>query len=189
MSSSIGGEFQPPEWATKEEVIKAAQHYINYWKSEARSRNQQWLDALQGESNAKRCETSLRGELNRKHQEFAILQSARERDVAEIHRLKAEVERLTALVESNLNSSKVAMGKADAVLHERDSLKAEVERLRASSFVTAVPVEQYEQLIKAGDAMASSLGNGGVIVSGYILADEWLKAKYLAAKEGKQPCP
>ena len=44
-------------------------------------------------------------------------------------RLKAEVERLTALVESNLNSSKVAMGKADAVLHERDCLKAEVERL------------------------------------------------------------
>jgi hypothetical protein len=44
---------------------------------------------------------------------------------AENSRLKAEVERLTALVESNLNSSKVAMGKADAVLHERDSLKAE----------------------------------------------------------------
>ena len=241
MSSSIEEEFQPPEWATKEEVIKAAQHYINYWKIEARSRNQQWLDALQGESNAKRCETSLRGELNRKHQEFAILQSARERDVAENASLKAEVERLTALVESNLNSSKVAMGKADAVLHERDNLKAEVERLkegndclgqmhdkemersaylleefnrttawgrglesdlsharveisflkaeverlRASSFVTAVPVEQYERLLKAGDAMASSLGNGGVIVSGYILADEWLKAKYLAAKEGK----
>ena len=33
-------------------------------------------------------------------------------------------------------------------------LKAEVERLRASSFVTAVPVEQYERVIKAGDAMA-----------------------------------
>lgn len=34
--------------------------------------------------------------------------------------------------------------------------KAEVERLRASSFVTAVPVEQYERLIKAGDAMAKN---------------------------------
>ena len=33
-------------------------------------------------------------------------------------------------------------------------LKAEVERLRASSFVTAVPVEQYERVVKAGDAMA-----------------------------------
>lgn len=72
-------------------------------------------------------------------------------------RLKAEVERLTALVESNLNSSKVAIGKADAVLHERDSLKAEVERLRASSFVTAVPVEQYERLLEAGDRLASAL--------------------------------
>ena len=46
MSSSIEEQFQPPEWATKEEVIKAACHYINYWKIEARSRNQQWLDAL-----------------------------------------------------------------------------------------------------------------------------------------------
>ena len=32
-------------------------------------------------------------------------------------------------------------------------LKAEVERLRASSFVTAVPVEQYERVIKAGDLL------------------------------------
>ncbi len=46
MSSSIEEQFQPPEWATKDEVIKAAQHYINYWKIEARHRNQQWLDAL-----------------------------------------------------------------------------------------------------------------------------------------------
>ena len=34
-------------------------------------------------------------------------------------------------------------------------LKAEVERLRASSFVTAVPVEQYERLREAGDALAA----------------------------------
>ena len=40
---------------------------------------------------------------------------------------------------------------------ENRLLKAEVERLRASSFVTAVPVEQYERLIKAGDAMACHL--------------------------------
>jgi len=36
-------------------------------------------------------------------------------------------------------------------------LKAEVERLRASSFVTAVPSHQYERIVKAGDAMASTL--------------------------------
>lgn len=94
MSSSIEEQFQPPEWATKEEVIKAAQHYINYWKIEARQRNQQWLDALQGESNAKRAESILRSELNVKHLTLEVLKSARERDVAEVHRLKAEVERL-----------------------------------------------------------------------------------------------
>ena len=32
-------------------------------------------------------------------------------------------------------------------------LKAELARLRASSFVTAVPVEQYERVIKAGDLL------------------------------------
>ena len=37
------------------------------------------------------------------------------------------------------------------------TLSKEVERLRASSFVTAVPVEQYQRVIKAGDAMASSI--------------------------------
>ena len=32
-------------------------------------------------------------------------------------------------------------------------LKAELASLRASSFVTAVPVEQYERVIKAGDLL------------------------------------
>jgi hypothetical protein len=40
---------------------------------------------------------------------------------------------------------------------ENARLKVEVERLRASSFVTAVPSHQYERIIKAGDAMASML--------------------------------
>ena len=47
MSSSIEEQFQPPEWSTKEEVIKAAQHYINYWKVEARHSNSQWLTAME----------------------------------------------------------------------------------------------------------------------------------------------
>lgn len=51
MSSSIEEEFSPPDWATKEEVIKAAKHYINYWKIEARQRNSQWLQLL--DENAK----------------------------------------------------------------------------------------------------------------------------------------
>ena len=33
-----------------------------------------------------------------------------------------------------------------AIVEENARLKAEVERLRASSFVTAVPVEEYEKL-------------------------------------------
>jgi hypothetical protein len=65
-------------------------------------------------------------------------------------------------------------------------LKAEVDRLRASSFVTAVPVEQYERLIKAGDELRDSLP--------YIV-DERLDDKTMrkimnrwnAAKECKQP--
>ena len=46
MSSSIENEFDPPEWATKEEVIKAAKHYIIYWKAEAIHRTNQWLDEM-----------------------------------------------------------------------------------------------------------------------------------------------
>lgn len=127
MSSSIEEDFQPPEWATKEEVIKAAQHYINYWKIEARHRNQQWLDALQGESNAKRCEESLRGELNRKHKELAMVQSARERDVAEIHHLNAENAHLKDEVE------RLSQEYSDATNHYNklhNDLQTEVNILR-----------------------------------------------------------
>ena len=34
----------------------------------------------------------------------------------------------------------------DSVIDERNSLKAEVQRLRSSSFVTAVPCEEYDKL-------------------------------------------
>lgn len=36
--------------------------------------------------------------------------------------------------------------KINCLQAENERLKAEVERLRASSFVTAVPVEEYEKL-------------------------------------------
>lgn len=62
-------------------------------------------------------------------------------------------------------------------------LKADVERLRASSFVTAVPVEEYEKLKaeverlrKAGDDLSASL----TIHSNHPncgARDEWLRAK------------
>lgn len=43
------------------------------------------------------------------------------------------------------------------IVESHARLKAEVERLRASSFVTAVPVEQYERLRKAGDELAKCI--------------------------------
>jgi hypothetical protein len=63
----------------------------------------------------------------------------------------------------------------------------DLEKLRASSFVTAVPVEQYERVIKAGDELHAFLINyivEGRISSAYLnkLDDGWN-----AAKEGKQP--
>ena len=66
---------------------------------------------------------------------------------------------------------------------ENARLKAEVERLRASSFVTAVPVEQYERVIKAGDAMEREICILGPVDDKEIKAIE----AWNAAKEGKQP--
>jgi len=61
--------------------------------------------------------------------------------------------------------------------HDADRIKAledELSRLRASSFVTAVPAEQYERVIKAGDAMAADLiGEFG----SYNSVNEWHAAK------------
>ena len=66
-------------------------------------------------------------------------------------------------------------------------LKAEVERLdtlckQLMAQHSDISCENI-MLRKAGDEMASTLKDGGIIVSGYALADEWLKAKLLAAKE------
>ena len=62
-------------------------------------------------------------------------------------------------------------------------LKAEVERLRASSFVTAVPVEQYERVVKAGDAMAEAMWYGDAERS--IWVKKFAESDWNAAKEGK----
>lgn len=85
----------------------------------------------------------------------------------EVARLKSEVERLT-----NCKS-------------EADRLKAEVERLRAGSFVTAVPSEHYERVIKAGDALVLKVPD---IMAGCVRAEEaiGLMNNWIAAKEGKQ---
>ena len=100
---------------------------------------------------------------------------------AENARLKEEVKLLTAEVSfdkrDQLHVDKLV---AEFTQCQVEKLKAEVERLRASSFVTAVPVEQYERVIKAGDAMAK------VIDDDYLnTLQVWID--WNAAKEGKQP--
>ena len=66
---------------------------------------------------------------------------------------------------------------------ESDRLKAENARLRASSFVTAVPVEQYERLRKAGDAMAEALNLNDDVFDNQDKKEA--QANWRAAKEGK----
>ena len=86
------------------------------------------------------------------------------------------------LVRANLLEAENARLKA-----ENTRLKTEVNHLMVFCNCTLIPNKelqaQVERLTKAGDAMASALKDGGIIISGYALADEWLKAKLLAAKE------
>jgi hypothetical protein len=63
------------------------------------------------------------------------------------------------------------------------ALKAEVARLRASSFVTAVPVEQYERVVKAGDALADALNLDDDVFDNHEKKEA--QAAWNAAKEGK----
>lgn len=84
MSSSIEEQFQPPEWATRDEVIKAAQHYINYWKIEARHRNQQWLNAVD--------------ECSRLREDMQRMAADSLKDISLMQELRAENERLHAAI-------------------------------------------------------------------------------------------
>ena len=102
----------------------------------------------------------------------------------EVARLKAEVERLRKLF-ADTERLMLLDGEYEAAkVGTYARLKAEVERLRASSFVTAVPVEQYERLVKAGDAMASAL------ILFEMKSEEERQGRikaWSAAKEGNQP--
>ena len=42
MASSIEPEFNPPDQLSRDEVIKLARHYINYWQIEAASWQYKW---------------------------------------------------------------------------------------------------------------------------------------------------
>jgi hypothetical protein len=58
----------------------------------------------------------------------------------------------------------------------------DLEKLRASSFVTAVPVEQYESIVRAGDLMLKFASANMPYPPYATMAKDWN-----AAKEGKQP--
>jgi hypothetical protein len=66
---------------------------------------------------------------------------------------------------------------------ENARLKAEVERLRSASFVTAVPSEQYERVVKAGDDMAAVITQyrcspwGRKVPNAFAVWDAWFAAK------------
>lgn len=143
---------------------------------------------------ADRAVAACEKEIQRLQTENAHLKAEFERSTAQyngiidtqlkaIDNLKAEVERLEANTDKLCKHGDLEIAR----------LKAEVERLRASSFVTAVPVEEYEKLQaeverlrKAGDAVvaeAYAMANKSDWPYTFdILAEEWQ-----AAKEGKQP--
>ena len=104
--------------------------------------------------------------------------------LAENKRLKAEVERLT-------KAHSDALADFWSIHKGYFDLKDEVERLRASSFVTAVPSEHYERVIKAGDAVALDYAERIEIEAGDSVKNLMRKLPVLrewnAAKEGKQP--
>lgn len=90
--------------------------------------------------------------------------------LAQIRSLKAEIDRLN---EALKDEQAVSGHRAD-----------EIERLRVSSFVTAVPYDHYERIVKAGDGMASAIQfneemskdySGATIVRQCV--KEWNKAK------------
>lgn len=85
-----------------------------------------------------------------------------------------------------MSGLEVTMMKRIGELNEEVKLlKTEVERLRAGSFVTAVPSEHYERVIKAGDAMAIMVGHCEVTGDAHRMMLE-LSKEWNAAKEGKQ---
>jgi chromosome segregation ATPase len=101
----------------------------------------------------------------------------------EIEEMEAEVERLTSDLQMEKENEDRLVREWQRANNEVYGLQTQVAALIDDQ--TRLKAE-VERLTKAGDAMASTLKDGGIIVSGYALADEWLKAKLLAAKEGKQ---
>jgi hypothetical protein len=100
--------------------------------------------------------------------------------------LKGEVGRLRKELEESQENYHLVNELAGK---EMTRLKAELARLRASSFVTAVPVEHYERIIKAGDAVALDYAERIEIEAGNpaktLMKTVPVLRDWNAAKEGK----
>lgn len=89
---------------------------------------------------------------------------------AELTDCKAEADRLKAEANRLREAHSDALADFWNIHKGYFDLKAEVERLRSSSFTTAVPSDKYEEIIKAGDALADFLGPCSAV-------RKWNKAK------------
>ena len=104
-------------------------------------------------------------------------------------RLKAENERLTESRDRQVEINHELDDLCTSLKTEVKRLNVEVDILRASSFVTAVSVEQYERVVKAGDAVALDYAERIEIEAGET-AKTLMKTlpvlrEWNAAKEGK----
>jgi hypothetical protein len=146
--------------------------YEDYARLKADLRNCHTAIRVKEEENAR-----LKAEVERLKEGNECLDQMHEKEMARSAFLCEEVNRTTAWgrgLESDLS-----WARAELLM-----VKAEVERLRASSFVTAVPVEQYERVIKAGDAMYYWLGVCGRRNNS--TGDDWLRAKKGAMLQSEQ---
>ena len=129
-------------------------------------------------------------EMNSLAKELDTVRSVAEDNQAELKatrienaRLKAEVERLEAVIESHKDAGLRVFAILDEERRLTKHLKAEVERLTAFTTRTIIPNDelqaQVERLTKAGDNLV-------YVVTEHPVAEPFVKA-WFAAKEGKQP--
>ncbi len=117
----------------------------------------------------------LQDKLTQKCQDYVAAQRQNEANVQRVRDLNAQVELLKGQVNYWKIEAECDHGRWLRCLED-------LEKLRASSFVTAVPVEHYERVIKAGDELERVLTSK---MSSYEVGNA--SFQWRAAKEGKQP--